>query len=66
MMVWIKNDNPNAFRSGQWGQVIGVGVARLRPCYLVRWHRADALPKEDYWPIEHDTYELAVGDEAPS
>lgn len=53
----IRSRHPQAFRSGQWGQIVGVRevtvtVNNRRPCFEVKWDASDSLDKTDLWPVE--------------
>ena len=58
----IKSDHPYAYRSGQWGEVIGVSQINSRPCWVVQWEPDYDL---DHWPQDdkHAAYQFKEKDE---
>ena len=56
---FIRGMHPYHFRSEEWAEIVGVIMARCRPCYHVRFKDG----KEDYWPMDDpaNKYEFSPG-----
>jgi hypothetical protein len=59
----IRTVHQYGFRSGEWGDLLGVVVYRSRPCYVVAFHDDQTVrgnAELDLWPCadENGNYEF--------
>jgi hypothetical protein len=45
--MFIRSNHPHAYKSGEWGKVIGRGLFKDRQVYIVKWPDWNV----DLWPV---------------